>query len=274
MSITLPSSILNLRGQVVKKVVYKSPSNRLIISCQRDKRYKATDPITGQQGTINRYVRRIIKDVPLCCNHCVIEIELAEVRISTGARRIEENCFVGKGCYYTKRFCQLVSGLCRHMSIQTVAKHFQLRWETVKNMDKLYLQSTLPALDPTELSDLKYIGVDEVARAKGHAYMTVVYDLESGQLIWVHEGRTSDVFSLFLQQLTEPTKEGILAVAMDMGPAYQKSVKEHLPKADIIFDRFHVMQNFSRAIDNQRRIEFRKADKAGKDLIKGSRFYY
>ena len=180
--------------------------------------------------------------------------------------------FVDKGSYYTKRFCCLISGLCRYMTISAVAKHFNLRWETVKNMDKQHLQDTLPALDPTKLFCLKYLGVDEVARAKGHDYMTVVYNLESGQLIWVHEGRTAEIFSLFLKQLPEATKQGILAVAMDMGPAYQKAVNDSLPNADIIFDRFHVMQNYSRAIDNQRRIEFRKADKSGKELITGTRY--
>ncbi len=57
-----------------------------------------------------------------------------------------------------------------------------------------------------------------------------------------------------------------------MGPAYQKSVREILPDADIVFDRFHVMKNFSDVIKNQRRIEFRKANMAGKNLLKGS--YY
>lgn len=62
------------------------------------------------------------------------------------------------------------------MSISAVAKYLHLRWETVKNMDKFYLESSLPALDASQLKDLKYLGVDEVARAKGHDYMTVVYD--------------------------------------------------------------------------------------------------
>jgi len=57
---------------------------------------------------------------------------------------------------------------------------------------------------------------------------------------------------------------------MDMGPAYQKAVREMLPEADIVFDRFHVMQNYGKVIKNQRRIEFKKACKADKKLIKGS----
>jgi transposase len=93
-----------------------------------------------------------------------------------------------------------------------------IRWETVKNIDKAYLMETLPALDPAELAGLEYIGVDEVARAKGHDYMTVVYDMVGGHLIWVEAGRTAEVFSRFLKQLQPDTACKIKAVAMDMGP--------------------------------------------------------
>ncbi|MCP4273356.1 MAG: ISL3 family transposase [Gammaproteobacteria bacterium] len=240
------------------------------VLCSRDRRKKVIDPVTGTKGTVNRYVRRQVRDVPLLGYPCILEIELAQVFVSKNARRMEACEFVDKGSRFTQRFCRLVSGLCRHMSIQTVARHLKLRWETVKNMDKAYLVETLPALDPTQLTGLEYIGVDEVARAKGHDYMTVVYDMVSGHLIWVETGRTADVFSSFLKQLPVTTANEIKAVAMDMGPAYQKSVRDCLPNADLVFDRFHVMQNYSKAIQNQRRIEFRKADRYNKDLIKGS----
>ncbi len=203
---------------------------------------------------------------------CYVEIELAQVFLSKNERRIEHCDFVDKGCRFTQRFCQLISGLCRHMSIQAVSRHLGIRWETVKNIDKAYLEKTLPALEPEKLSNLKYIGVDEVARAKGHDYMTVIYDMVEGHLIGVVTGRTSDVFTKFLKRIPKETAEKIEAVALDMGPAYQKSVREILPNADIVFDRFHVMKNFSNVIKNQRRIEFRKANMAGKNLLKGS--YY
>ena len=57
--------------------------------------------------------------------------------------------FVDKGRGFTHRFCRMISGLCRHMSIQAVARHLELRWETVKNIDRAYLEKTLPALDST-----------------------------------------------------------------------------------------------------------------------------
>lgn len=272
MTLNIPSSILNLKGQSVKAVRTDLSPQTLLVSCRRDKRLKARDPLTQNPAIVNRYVRRLVQDLPLAGRQVTIEIELAQIVTKEGRRLMEPCDFVTKGCYYTKRFCQFISGLCRHMTISAVAKHLKLRWETVKNIDKRHLEATLPALTPSLLQGLSYIGVDEVARAKGHDYMTVVYDLVTGQLIWVHEGRTAKTFSSFLKQLPEATKQGILGVAMDMGPSYQKAVKEDLPQADIIFDRFHVMQNFSKAVDNQRRIEFRKADNNGRKLIKGCRY--
>jgi len=48
----------------------------------------------------------------------------------------------------------------------------------------------------------------------------------------------------------------------------KKAVREILPQADIVFDRFHVMQNDSKVIKNQRRSEFRKASEDNKEWIK------
>lgn len=272
MSLNIPSKILSLPGQRVKHVQHDLTQNTMTISCTRDRRHRITDPSNDQRASINRYVRRTVRDVPICGYDCHVEIELAQIVTATGKRRIESCDFVDKGVRFTHRFCHLISGLCRHMSIQVVALHLGLRWETVKNIDVAYLKKTLPALDPSLISNLKYIGVDEVARAKGHDYMTVIYDMERGHLIGVETGRTAQVFSAFLKRLSPKTAENIEAVAMDMGPAYQKSVRDNLPNADIVFDRFHVMKNYSDAIKNQRRIEFRKADREGKQLMKGSHY--
>jgi transposase len=151
------------------------------------------------------------------------------------------------------------------MGTQAVSRYLGLRWETVKNIDTAYLEETLPALAPTQLTGLKYLGVDEVARAKGRDYTSVIYDMVEGYLIGVETGRTADVFSGFLKQLPVETAAKMEAVSMDMGPSYPKSVREYLPNADIAFDRFYVMKNYSKALSNQRRIEFRKADKAGRN---------
>tara|TARA_B110000503_G_scaffold135089_1_gene215003 strand:+ start:363 stop:1055 length:693 start_codon:yes stop_codon:yes gene_type:complete len=199
-------------------------------------------------------------------------MELAQVFISKNERRTESCDFVDMGGRFTRRVCRIISGLCRHMSIQAVSRHLDIRWETVKSIDKAYQENTLQALDPTQLTGLKYLGVDELARAKGHDYMTVIYDMLEGHLIGVETDQTADVFSAFLKQLLAETAENMEAVAMEVEPSYQKSVRDCSTKADIVFDRFHVMKNDSKALGNQRRIEFRKAHKAGQELLPGTHY--
>jgi len=272
MGTSIPIDILSLKGQRVNKIEHDQAQNQVIIHCSRDKRRLPVDPSSGLKGTVNQYVRRQVRDLPFMGLPCLIDIELAQVRIKDNIRHIEACEFIDKGSRYTKRFCKLVSGMCRHMSIQAVSRHLNLRWETVKNMDKSYLETSLPDLDPKHLKNLKRIGVDEVARAKEHDYMTVIYDMDEGHLIGVETGRTAAVLIAFLKKIPEPIAKEIEAVAMDMGRAYQKAVRECLPHADIVFDRFHVMQNYSKALSNQRRIEFRKANKEGKDLLKDTHY--
>ena len=272
MSLNIPVKMLDLRGQKVNKITHATETREVVICCDRDRRRRARDPITGEKASINRYVRRRVRDVPFMGCRCLIDVELAQVTTPHNGKRMEACDFVQKGARWTHRFAMFVSGLCRHMSILAVSKHLGIRWETVKNIDTHYLLGHLPDMDPGRLSNIKYLGVDEVARSKGHDYMTVIYDMVSGHLVGVEVGRTAEVFSDFLKRLPVKTAENIEAVAMDMGPAYQKSVREYLPNADIVFDRFHVMQNYSKALSNQRRIEFRKADREGKELIKGTHY--
>ncbi len=267
----LLSQLLHIQGQAIQSIKVDESTQTVDVYCRRDRRFKVTDPKSNQACTVNTYVSRTIYDLPIRGRCCRIHIELAQVRTTEGERRIEECDFVEKGVRYSKRFCEKISGLCRHMPISVIARHYGLRWETIKNIDKTSLHRTLPPSEPSKLRGLKWIGVDEVAKAKGHDYMTVVYDMDNGQLIWVEHGRTHRVLEAFLTQLTEQTAQGVQAVAMDMGKAYQKAVRENLPNADIVFDRFHVVQQYSQLIRRERSYEFKKAlCREDKTLIKGS----
>jgi len=111
-----------------------------------------------------------------------------------------------------------------------------------------------------------------VAQAKGHDYVTIVYDLDSGDLVWVTEGRSKAGLIEFFDRLDDAVAQGIQAVAMDMAGPFSAAVAQALPNAVIVYDRFHVMQMYSKAIDQVRRAEFKKAGKEDKAVLKGSRY--
>ncbi len=106
MGIDIQRDILGLKGQCVNQIKLDEEEGQLVICCRRDRRRKAIDPVTGQKGTVNRYVRRQVRDVPLSGYPCVIEMELAQVFISRNERRIESCEFVDRGWRFTRRCCR------------------------------------------------------------------------------------------------------------------------------------------------------------------------
>lgn len=272
MAAVIPSKILGLRGQCVKHVTWDDEREALVFHCDRDRRFTPVDHRSGARGTVNRRLRREIQDLPVWGRPIILSIEYCQLKIGATDRRMERLSFVEPGHGFTRRFARFVSQLARHMSIAAVASYTGLAWRTVKAMDERALTRDLPALDPGALTGLRYLGVDEVARAKGHDYLTIVYDLVSGDLAWVAEGRRKASLAMFFDALDEPVAQGIAAVAMDMWKPFEQAVTEALPNAAIVFDRFHVMQQYSKVIDQVRRAEFKRAPATQRDVLVGSRY--
>jgi transposase len=97
MSTNIPANILPLKGQRVNYIEHDQKSHQIMIHCSHDRRLKAVDPYTVLTVTVNQYVRRQLRDVPLFGLPCVLNIELAQVWVSKNERRIEPSDFVGKG---------------------------------------------------------------------------------------------------------------------------------------------------------------------------------
>ena len=122
----------------------------------------------------------------------------------------------------------------------------------------------------TDYNGLKRIAIDEIAIKKGHHYMTVVLDYDTGRVVWMGKGRRIATLDVFFGKMPENVRSGIQAVALDMHEPYIQAVAKWCPSADIVFDRFHVVKAFNKVIDDIRNEEFRKADAAGRETLKGS----
>lgn len=108
-----------------------------------------------------------------------------------------------------------------------------------------------------KLKNVRYIAIDEFAVQKGHRYMTVVYDLVDGRAIFVGDGRESEVLKPFWKRLKSAGAK-LEAIAMDMWPAYLKSVTENAPDVKIVFDKFHMIKKMNEALDETRRSLYRE----------------
>jgi transposase len=155
------------------------------------------------------------------------------------------------------------------MTILDVARHLNVGWDLIKDIQKRDLSQRYAK---PKLKHLRHIAIDEIAVAKGHRYLTLVMDLESGAVVFVGDGKGADALKPFWKRL-RPSGAKIEAVAMDMSVAYRGAVSTHLPKAKIVFDHFHVVKLFNDKLSDLRRALHREAtDVLHKQVLKGTRW--
>jgi transposase len=155
------------------------------------------------------------------------------------------------------------------MTIRDVAMHLDVSWDVIKDIQRRDLGRRYAK---PKLKHLRRIAIDEIAVAKGHRYLTVVLDLDSGAVVFVGDGKGADALKPFWKRL-RPSKARIEAVAMDLSAAYRQAVSTHLPGAKIVFDRFHVVKLFNEKLSDLRRALHREAtDVMHKEVLKGTRW--
>ena len=151
--------------------------------------------------------------------------------------------------------CSTVTGACRIAGIT---------WDEAWGvMDRAVARG----LRRKQARPMRYVGVDEKAFRKGHRYHTIVCDLEQATVDFVAEDRTTASLQAYYAQLSDAQRDALEAMAMDMWPAYIRATREGLPDGDtkIVFDRFHIMREMTRAVDTVRKQEHRAFLRAGGD---------
>jgi transposase len=117
------------------------------------------------------------------------------------------------------------------------------------------------------------LGADEIQRGKGQQYWTVLSDLVHGEVIGLVRDRTQESLSgLLKEELDNRQRASVKAVCTDMHQPYVNAVAEVLPKAAVVFDKFHVLQHASAALDEVRRQEFFRAGEVMREYGRGKRW--
>jgi len=170
---------------------------------------------------------------------------------------------------YTKSFERYANDLSRHMTILDVALHLGVSWDVIKDIQKRYLKKHF---GKPKLKHLKRIAIDEITIGKRHKYLTVVFDIATGAVVFVGDGKGADALIPFWKRLKSSGAK-INAVAIDMSPAYIEAVSTNLPDATIVFDHFHVIKYFNDKLSNYRReLQREIEDEQQKQVLKGTRW--
>jgi transposase len=209
-----------------------------------------TLPVGGKAVFIQLAISRVE------CRHCA---RIRQVRVG----------FADERRTYTQVFERHALELSRHMTILDVARHLNVGWDLIKDIQKRYLHKRFSR---PKLKDLRQIAIDEISIGKGPKYLSVVLDLDTGAVVFVGDGKGAEALKPFWRRLKR-SRARIEAVAMDMSQAYVSAVTENLPAATIVFDHFHVVKLFNDKLQEFRRQLFNKTQsEMEKKVIKGTRW--
>ncbi len=255
MSTSLLYHAFKIVGYQYARTIYEAGS--VIFGINQDK-FKLKCPVCNSGDVIRRgKIQRRFHSLPVGGTATYIDLGIPRVECrKCGCVKQVDVRFAEERRTYTRAFERYVLDLSHHMTISDVASHLNVSWDIVKDIQKRSLTSRY---NRPRLKHLRQIAIDEISIGKGHKYLTVVLNLVSGAVVFVGDGKGGDALKPFWKRLRSSGAQ-IQAVAVDMSPAYTAAILDNLPKAAIVYDRFHIMKMYNDKMDNLRRSVQREAE--------------
>lgn len=240
-------------GQILD--VNKSPSElRLEVASRRGERYPC--PECGKPCPAHDFSEFSWRHLNFFQHHCLIKARVPRVRCPEhGLRRVNVP-WARPGSGFTLLFEQAVMLLAREMPVNAVARHVGV---TDKRIWRVVSHYVFKAMGRLDLSRVYGVGLDETATKRGHHYVTIFVDMdrESRPVIFATPGKGKECLKNFAEHLKrrKGNPDNVIEVVCDMSPAFLAAAEQTFNNAAVTVDWFHVVQIFTKALDEVRRLE-------------------
>lgn len=238
----------------------------LEVKAERGSKYPCPD--CGAECSAHDFSERTWRHLNFFQHHCYIHASVPRVKCPKHGVKQTQVPWARPGSAFTLLFEQVAMTLVREMPVNAAARIMAI---TDKRLWRVVHHYVAQAISQFDLSSLKAVGLDETASKRGHNYVTIFIDMEKREepVVFVTPGKGKKTVSRFAEFLkTHHGKpERILEVVCDMSPAFLSGVARELPNAEVTVDWFHIVQTFTRAVD-----EVRKKERQVKPLPKHLRW--
>lgn len=206
--------------------------------------------------------------VPVLLVYCMRRVQCA----ACGVRVEAVPWAVGKSPV-TKMLALQLSDWAKLLSWQEVCERFHVNWRQVYESVKHVVDWGLAHRD---LEGVEAIGIDEIQFGKGHQYLTVAYQLcgKVRRLLYVGQRRDTEALQTFFDEAGVLWCGAIKYVCTDMWRPYLKAIRENMPDAVHVLDRFHIVKLLNDAVDKVRREENQQLRAQGIEMLKGLKYVF
>ena len=238
----------------IEKITFNKTTSRLDIYLKftRGTKFKVKD---GLEYTAHDTVTRQWEHLNFFQHKCYLHAKVPRVKQGDGKIETQEVPWARKGSGFTLLFEAFAMLLIENeMPVNKVAKIVKVYPNRIWRVFNYWI--SIAHQDDT-IENLTQIGFDETSTRKGHNYITTMVDLNQRRVLFATEGKGADCIEKSIQYLDDKLVpvDDIKNICIDMSPAFISGCNKHLPKAAITFDKFHVVKEINKAMDELRKLE-------------------
>jgi len=251
------------RATVIESVEFDEEADAVVIHVRPRRATKRRCGVCGRRapGYDQGQGRRNWRALDLGVALCYLQADAPRVTCPEHGPTVAQVPWARHGAGHTRHFDDQVSWLVTHTSKSAVAEVMRVSWRSVGAIITRVVADARAAKDPFE--GLVRIGIDEISYRRGHKYLTVVVDHDSGRLVWAAVGRDKETLEQFFELLGEERSSRIRLVSADAAEWIAAVVAHRCPNATLCADAFHMVAWATKALDEVRKGIWRTARSIG-----------
>jgi transposase len=268
--------LLGVEHSVIEQVVYDEDAEAVVAMVRptRSRRRRCAVCQRRCAGYDQGEGRRRWRALDVGVVRVFLEADAPRVRCPAHGVVVAAVPWARHGVGFTRAFEDTAAWLAVHTSRVAVAELLRVAWRTVGRMLTRVAEEAGQGVD--RLEGLRRIGIDEISHRKGHRYLTVVVDHDSGRLVWAAPGHDQATLHRFFDALGEQRSAQLSLVSADAADWIANAVAQRCPQAVLCLDPFHIVRWATDALDQVRRQTWNVARRGGQPTLarelKGARF--
>lgn len=267
---SLIKKLVGVNNFIVKNITIESINceDAIVVDVANYKKDDSCCPICGRKAPKYDSGRetRLWRTLDIGATKMFLRSQTYRVECKNHGVRTQKVSWARPRSRFVKNFEETVAWMALHLSRTAVAEFMRISWNTVGPIITR-IEKDLSAKRENPFDNLERIGIDETSFKKGHKYITVVVNHDTGNVVWVGEGHSEDTLSRFFELLTEEQLKNIKLVSADGARWIESAMRKHCPEAERCIDPFHVVswaQDIVDRLKNKAVAEARKEMLAGK----------
>ncbi|UXE58387.1 MAG: ISL3 family transposase [Woronichinia naegeliana WA131] len=241
-------NLVDLPKVNIRNVIQEGKQAFLILSCQEEEvKCNYCGSLTDELHQTNSV---LVRDLSISGQMVYLKVPRRKFYCKDCQRFFTENLeFMEARRKYTVRYEEYIYGRVNVSSVEQVGREESLSWDQVNGIYQRQCEAK-----KKDWQGVKHLGMDEIAKRKGHQnFVTVLGDIEKGELIEVIDSHQQDKIIEVLMEKELEVREGVEQVSVDMWGGFPKVIEKVFPNAVIVTDRFHVMKALNEELNKIRK---------------------